>query len=115
MSVRADPLVIGAVGGSGTRVFSRIARHAGVFMGEHVDAQEDSVPLSRFYGEFASEYLAADGRLDPPRTDELSRRLHDELPNSTWAETPGGHACLWEYPDAFNAAVLSFLGGVGGS
>jgi len=77
MSVRADPLVIGAVGGSGTRVFSRIARHAGVFMGEHVDAQEDSVPLSRFYGEFASEYLAADGRLDPPRTDELSRRLHE--------------------------------------
>lgn len=45
---------------------------------------------------------------------KLSRRLHDELPRSTWAETPGGHACLWEYPDAFNSAVLSFLAGVGG-
>ena len=40
---------------------------------------------------------------------KLSRRLHDDLPSSTWAETRGGHACLWEYPDAFNAAVLSFL------
>ena len=29
---------------------------------------------------------------------KLSRRLHDELPSSTWAEVPGGHACLWEYP-----------------
>ena len=46
---------------------------------------------------------------------KLSRRLHDELPDSTWAETQGGHGCLWEYPDAFNAAVLSFLQGVGGS
>ena len=79
MSIRADPLVIGAVGGSGTRVFSRIARHAGVFMGEQVDAQEDSVPLSRFYGDHASEYLAADGRLDPRRADDLARRLHERV------------------------------------
>ena len=43
---------------------------------------------------------------------KLSRRLHDELPDSTWAEVPGGHACLWEYPDEFNAAVLAFLGGI---
>ncbi len=44
---------------------------------------------------------------------DLSRRLHDELPRSTWAEVPGGHACLWELPDAFNAAVLTFLAGLG--
>ena len=33
--------------------------------------------------------------------------------DSTWVEVPGGHACLWEYPDAFNAAVLDYLGSVG--
>ena len=43
---------------------------------------------------------------------KLSRRLHDELPQSTWVEVAGGHGCLWEYPDSFNAAVLSFLAGV---
>jgi 3-oxoadipate enol-lactonase len=43
---------------------------------------------------------------------KLSRRLHDELPRSTWAEVPGGHACLWEHPDAFNDAVLAYLAGV---
>ena len=43
---------------------------------------------------------------------KLSRRLHDELPDSTWVEVPGGHACLWEYPDEFNQAVLGFLADV---
>ena len=44
---------------------------------------------------------------------ELSRRLHEELPRSTWVEVAGGHACLWEFPDEFNRAVLDFLGDVG--
>ena len=43
----------------------------------------------------------------------LSRRLHDELPRSTWVEVPGGHACIWEFPDEFNRAVLDFLAGAG--
>jgi pimeloyl-ACP methyl ester carboxylesterase len=43
---------------------------------------------------------------------KLSRRLHDELAHSTWVEVPGGHACLWEFPEAFNEAVLEFLGSV---
>jgi 3-oxoadipate enol-lactonase len=45
---------------------------------------------------------------------KLSRRLHDELPHSTWSQVPGGHACLWEHPDAFNAAVLDYLAGIDG-
>jgi 3-oxoadipate enol-lactonase len=40
---------------------------------------------------------------------ELSRRMHEELPNSTYADTRGGHACLWEYPHEFNTMVLRFL------
>jgi 3-oxoadipate enol-lactonase len=45
---------------------------------------------------------------------ELSRRLHDELPDSTWVEVPGGHACLWEFPDSFNEALRGFLAVHGG-
>jgi 3-oxoadipate enol-lactonase len=40
----------------------------------------------------------------------LSRRLHELIPGSTWASTKGGHACIWEFPDAFNDTVLSYLG-----
>jgi 3-oxoadipate enol-lactonase len=43
---------------------------------------------------------------------KLSRRLHEELPSSAWVEVAGGHACLWEFPEAFNEAVLGFLSGV---
>ena len=49
------------------------------------------------------------GREDILIYPKLSRGLHDELPDSTWVEVPGGHACLWEFPDAFNDAALSFL------
>jgi 3-oxoadipate enol-lactonase len=50
------------------------------------------------------------GREDLIIYPKLSRRLHEELPDSTWVEVPGGHACLWEFPEAFNEAVLTFLG-----
>jgi 3-oxoadipate enol-lactonase len=43
----------------------------------------------------------------------LSRQLHAAIPGAEWATTPGGHACLWETPDPFNAAVLDFLSRVG--
>jgi hypothetical protein len=75
MLARMDPLVIGGMGGSGTRVFSRIARHGGLFMGEHVDSQEDSRPLSPFYNDFASSYVAANGELDDDQREHVSERL----------------------------------------
>ena len=45
---------------------------------------------------------------------ELSRQLHSLIPNAQWATTAGGHACLWEYPDQFNRAFLSFLESLAG-
>jgi 3-oxoadipate enol-lactonase len=52
------------------------------------------------------------GREDILVYPKLSRLLHEELPRSTWVEVRGGHACIWEYPDEFNDAVLAFLAGV---
>jgi 3-oxoadipate enol-lactonase len=43
----------------------------------------------------------------------LSRQLHAAIPGAAWATTPGGHACLWESPEPFNATVLEFLSRVG--
>jgi hypothetical protein len=94
METRSDPLVIGAIGGSGTRVFSKISRHAGVFMGGHVDDQEDSQPVSRFYSEFASEYLAANGRLDDRQTEQpptfLAQHLREHLEGLPRPDHPWG-------------------------
>jgi pimeloyl-ACP methyl ester carboxylesterase len=40
---------------------------------------------------------------------ELSRRLHEALPNSTFALVPGGHCCLWEEPEPFARAIVDFV------
>ena len=39
----------------------------------------------------------------------LSRRLHEGVPGSEWATTPGGHACIWEHPAPFNETFLEFV------
>ncbi|MDB5525383.1 MAG: hypothetical protein JWM58_3146 [Rhizobium sp.] len=39
----------------------------------------------------------------------LSKELQAAIPGSQWATVPGGHACLWETPDPFNAAFLDFV------
>jgi 3-oxoadipate enol-lactonase len=39
----------------------------------------------------------------------LSKELHKYLPNSQWATVRGGHGCMWEYPESFNAVVVDFI------
>jgi 3-oxoadipate enol-lactonase len=39
----------------------------------------------------------------------LSKELQKAIPNAEWKTVPGGHACLWETPDPFNAAFLDFV------
>jgi 3-oxoadipate enol-lactonase len=39
----------------------------------------------------------------------LSRKLQAAIPGAAWKTVPGGHACMWETPDPFNAAFLDFV------
>lgn len=39
----------------------------------------------------------------------LSKQLQEAIPGSSWGTVPGGHACLWETPDPFNAAFVEFV------
>jgi 3-oxoadipate enol-lactonase len=31
------------------------------------------------------------------------------VPGAKWKEIKGGHACMWECPEEFNAAFVSFI------
>jgi 3-oxoadipate enol-lactonase len=42
---------------------------------------------------------------------QLSRRLHEALPNSSFALVPGGHCCLWERPEPIARALAEFVVG----
>lgn len=70
------PVVIGAVGGSGTRIVSEILTNAGIDMGRHVDARtRDSLPMREFL-EWGFEPLVARSFA---RSAELPERLAEGL------------------------------------
>jgi len=77
--VREDPLLIGALGGSGTRVFSRIARHAGLFMGSEVDGHEDAKPFSDLYRRHARSFLEHGQTFPPPERVRADALLDERL------------------------------------
>jgi hypothetical protein len=53
----AAPIVIGATGGSGTRVVARIARMRGLFIGENLNPAEDSLDVAEYYDRWINPYL----------------------------------------------------------
>ncbi len=52
----AYPCVIGATGGSGTRVFARIAASGGLWIGGELNASSDALPIARFIDDWLLPY-----------------------------------------------------------
>lgn len=50
------PIVVGATGGSGTRVVARILRQSGVFIGTNLNVSEDPVELGEFSDRWVNRY-----------------------------------------------------------
>lgn len=94
MRLRPDPLVIGASGGSGTRVFAKLARQAGFFMGRSLNRSEDSAPFVDFYDAWTPLYLKREGRLsDQERRavdEDFACALRRHLTGLPHAEVPWG-------------------------
>jgi len=80
MTAPSGPLVIAGIGGSGTRVFSRIARAAGRDMGNHVNESDDAVALMGFADRWLGPYHEARlaGR-DPVREAKMREELEASL------------------------------------
>ncbi len=53
--------------------------------------------------------LVLAGEVDTLIPTSLSRELHKLVPGSTWATVPGGHACIWEFPEPFNSTLIDFV------
>lgn len=51
------PVVIGALGGSGTRAVARILIRAGYFLGTHLNVSEDAMEFVEFYDRWINRYL----------------------------------------------------------
>ena len=69
------PMVIGATGGSGTRVVAGIVRDAGMFIGERLNAYEDALDVADYLDRWINPYVA--GGHDGP--DDLAEAMAGDL------------------------------------
>jgi hypothetical protein len=55
--VELGPCLVGATGGSGTRVFARIVRRAGLFIGTNLNVSEDAVDLGAYSDRWINTFM----------------------------------------------------------
>src|SRR5437867_8063978 len=93
------PIVIGATGGSGTRVVARIVRLAGCFLGTHLNASDDALEFVGFYDSWINRFVS---RTRAPLSDADNARMARDFDDSLARhrrEIPHQHAVWgWKGP-----------------
>jgi Sulfotransferase family len=62
MDQEIAPLIIGATGGSGTRVVARLTRHVGYDLGRHLNDADDALAFHTFHDRWINRFMAAQDR-----------------------------------------------------
>jgi len=101
----SPPVVVGATGGSGTRVVARIARLRGLFIGENLNPAEDSLDVSDYYDRWINPYLWHLQDLGPDVEDQMRAEL-DVLLERHRAPAAGGR---WGWKEPRSIFLVSFL------
>ncbi len=82
------PLVIGGTGGSGTRVFARLARAGGVYLGTNLNESEDQLDVAAYYDRWINRWLVERDEVEAMMRAELdplvARHLRDRTPGAAW-------------------------------
>jgi len=51
------PVILGAIGGSGTRIVARIVQHADIYMGKNLNESVDAIEFVNFYDSWINRYV----------------------------------------------------------
>jgi len=101
------PCVIGATGGSGTRVVARIVRAAGMYIGNDLNRYEDALPFAAFSDRWINEFLASGSSPAPGTrsrmTEELQGLVDDHLSHRP------EDAITWGWKEPRSIYLLPFL------
>ena len=92
------PNVIGATGGSGTRVVARILRTSGVYTGEKLNPYEDAVELGLYSDRWIDRYVAAGGDVSAEQRAEMEADLRSVLADHFATAPPDATAWGWKEP-----------------
>ena len=99
------PSIMGATGGSGTRVVARIARRAGLFIGTNLNPAEDSLDIAEYYDRWINPYLWHAPGLGPDVQPEMRAELGPLLERHR-APAEGGR---WGWKEPRSIFLVSFL------
>jgi hypothetical protein len=92
------PCVVGATGGSGTRVVARILREGGMFVGEELNRYEDAVQLGFFSDRWIDRYVGAGGSPPPSLLEEMAADLRAVLAGHLATLPDDAPAWGWKEP-----------------
>jgi hypothetical protein len=102
------PIVIGAMGGSGTRVVARILRRAGRYMGANVnDPQEDALDFEKFDYRWTPPYLASLRNGAPLDHAEMDAEFAEALEQFLRPRDDAAQAWGWKHSPSIH--LLPFL------
>ena len=76
----STPLIIGATGGSGTRVVARLARQANFNLGTHLNEADDALEFRSFHDEWINRFLVAEQRqakLPNDEAEQMAQAFHE--------------------------------------
>jgi hypothetical protein len=96
--VLPGPNVIGATGGSGTRVVARMVRTAGLYTGQKLNPYEDAVELGFYSDRWIDRYVAAGGDVAPEQRAEMEADLRSTLADHLSTVSVGASAWGWKEP-----------------
>ena len=95
------PVVVGGVGGSGTRLVVQLLQGLGVSMGRHLNESKDAMPFVPVYDNHINNYLK--GSINPTKlVDELLIALLDH-------QSPSPDAGLWGWKNPRSIYLLPLL------
>lgn len=98
------PCVIGATGGSGTRVVARIVRAGGMFTGDKLNRYEDAIELGFYSDRWIDRYLA--DRRSPELLEQMAADLRSVLEDH--ASTLPEEARAWGWKEPRSIYLLRF-------
>jgi hypothetical protein len=103
------PYIIGATGGSGTRVAARIIRHGGVCPGTNLNLSEDAMDFGAFSDRWINRFVKAHGEQRAQALErEMKKDLESVLEQHRGRQARRDHLSPWGWKEPRSIYLLPF-------
>jgi hypothetical protein len=107
---RAVPKVIGATGGSGTRVMAKLLRRGGTYIGTRLNEAEDAIEIGLFLNDWIPPYIESEHKgkpMKPEAREAMSQNFQEALSRHLQSLPDRGNPYGWKEPRSIY--LLPFL------